>query len=408
MKLKKSKYIHESNLGEYVIWGDERTGDWFKLATDWMNILNSFLSNELSEIEFMTSFEDKEDREYFEGIVKFLKDREFIVPQNTKEENSFGQVYIAVTNRCNLYCSHCCYDASKLDNQVYDLPMEKMKEIFDKVTKMSPDSIVISGGEPLIRKDIMILLEYLRNNFQGKIILATNAILINGTNVQKICNLVDGFDISIDGVDEETCSKIRGKGVFEKVIKSIKLIRNIDDKYISLSMVDVEKNDEIIQRFITLNNELNTKPVIRYFYALGRGVELEKKIRKKDAGDTFTEKSKPLSEWNEYLLTNHCGAGNRQILIDYDGKIYPCGMLIKDEFCMGNIFQISDVAEYIQKHEFCFESLKPWNAEKCNRCDARMFCYNCLGEYEILKQNGAIEENLCIRKENIVKTMEAL
>lgn len=349
MKLKKSKYIHESDLGEYVIWGDERTGDWFKLATDWVNILNSFLSNELSEVEFMTSFEDKEDREYFEGIVNFLKDRKFIVAQDTKEENSFGQVYIAVTNRCNLYCSHCCYDAAKLDNQVYDLPMEKMKEIFDKVTKMSPDSIVISGGEPLIRKDIMILLEYLRNNFQGNIILATNAILINETNVQRICNLVDGFDISIDGVDEETCSKIRGKGVFEKVIKSIKLIRNIDNKYISLSMVDVEKNDEIIQRFITLNSELNTKPVIRYFYALGRGVELEKKVRKKDVGDAFSEKSKPLSEVSEYLLANHCGAGKRQILIDYDGKIYPCGMLIKHEFCMGNIFQISDVAEYIQK-----------------------------------------------------------
>jgi len=408
MKLKKSKYIYEINLGDYVIWGNEKTGRWFKLATDWMNILNSFLSNEVSEIEFMDLFEEKEDKEYFKNIVSFLREKEFIIPKTIEEVDRFGQVYIAVTNTCNLHCSHCCYNAETTDNQINDLSTQKMKEIFDKAIAMLPDSIVISGGEPLVRKDIMLLLEYLRNNYQGKIILATNALLIDETNVNRICDLIDGFDISLDGVDEETCSKIRGKGVFDKVIEKIKLIRSVENKYISLSMVDVEKNDEIIQRFLTLNNELKTEPVIRYFYALGRGADLAKKRNEINADGTDPGRSKSLSEWSEYLLSNHCGAGRRQILIDYDGKIYPCGMLIKDKFCMGNIFQISNLAEYVRKQKFSFESLKPWNTEKCNKCDARMFCYNCLGEYEILKENDAIEENLCIRKENIIKIMEAL
>ena len=51
----------------------------------------------------------------------------------------------------------------------------------------------------------------------------TNGTLITPKNVKEIVSQIDSIDISLDGADEESCAVIRGKGVFEKVVSSIKL-----------------------------------------------------------------------------------------------------------------------------------------------------------------------------------------
>lgn len=410
MKLKKSKYLHNVETDCWVILEDDRTGEWIKIHKEWMDILDKFLIEELDEKEALNRFEDNEDKEYFEKLITLMKKKKFLIPVDEEEKAHIEQVYIAVTNNCNLKCKHCCYDASALNEKKCDLSTIEVKSIFDKVIGLSPDCIAISGGEPLVREDIIELLTYLRQQFQGKITLSSNAILITEKNVNAIYDLVDSFDISIDGVDEETCSRIRGKGVFDKVINIINMIKNIGDKRICLSMVDIEKNKKIIDKFYELNKELGTIPVVRYFYALGRGVDLQKELQVHDTEydvEQEVAETETIEEVQKYMLGNRCGAGKRQFIIDYDGRIYPCGMLIKDEYCMGNIFEIENIGDYLEQ-DFKVECLRPWNAEKCKECQARLFCYNCLGEYDILQQNGLVEDKLCCRKENIIKIMEAL
>ena len=410
MKLKKSKHLQTVNIGQSTVFADDNTGEWFRLDNTWASILEDFLSLRYEEQDFLNAFEDETDKEYFESLLKLMKGKNLLIPLDEKEKSHFRQVYFAVTNNCNLKCKHCCYDASSLIEKKPDLTTSAVEYVFDKIIELQPDSIVISGGEPLVRMDIIELLEYLRIHFKGKIILATNALLFNKNNIKIIYDLVDGFDISIDGVDEKTCSRIRGQGVFEKVINAINMLKEIGNKHISLSMVDIEKNKKNVDDFINLNEELGTEPVVRYFYALGRGADLQKELQQQNPdynSQSHTEKIETKEEMQNYLIANRCGAGTRQILVDYDGRIYPCGMLIRDEFCMGNIFEIRNLEEYLQQY-FSFEVLKPWNTEKCKKCKARLFCYNCLGEYDILQQNNAVEESLCCRKNNIVKIMEAL
>lgn len=409
MKFKRSKYLHNVEIDPWVILGDERTGEWIKIHKEWMEILDNFLIEEIDEKEVLNRFEDQADEEYFDKLITLMKEKKFLIPINEEEKAHIEQVYIAVTNNCNLKCRHCCYDASSLNEKKRDLSTIEVKSIFDKVIGLSPDCIAISGGEPLVREDIMELLTYLRKQFRGKITLSSNAILITEKNVNAIYDLVDSFDISIDGVDEETCSRIRGKGVFDKVINTIKMIKNIGDKRICLSMVDVEKKKKIIDRFYELNNDLGTIPVVRYFYALGRGTDLQKELQVHNTEFDVEEvaKTETIEEVQKYMLGYRCGAGKRQFVIDYDGRIYPCGMLIKNEYCMGNIFEIDNIGDYLEQ-DFKIECLRPWNAEKCKECKAMLFCYNCLGEYDVLHQKGLIEDKLCCRKENIIKIMEAL
>lgn len=145
---------------------------------------------------------------------------------------------IEITSRCNLSCIHCVW---KVKNKYGDMGTDMMNSSLKKVSVWKPKEIVILGGEPLLRKDILQILENLRKYYSGTIYLSTNAILINENNVGNLSILIDKFDISIDGYNEKTCSKIRGKGVFKKVIRGIELLKENGSNNIYLSFVIGDK-----------------------------------------------------------------------------------------------------------------------------------------------------------------------
>ena len=66
----------------------------------------------------------------------------------------------------------------------------------------------------------------------------SNGLLISNKNVDEIIRIFDAIDLSLDGYDEESCSKIRGKGVFTKVISVVNLLieKGFKSNNISLSM----------------------------------------------------------------------------------------------------------------------------------------------------------------------------
>ncbi len=84
---------------------------------------------------------------------------------------------------------------------------------------------------------IFEILSYTKEKFKGKIRLSTNATLIKENQVDEIIDGLYAMEISLDGYDELSCSKVRGKGVFTKVINLIKYIKSKGFNNIGLSMV---------------------------------------------------------------------------------------------------------------------------------------------------------------------------
>lgn len=138
------------------------------------------------------------------------------------EENKLNIVYIAITNRCNLNCIHCT--AKSNIDEIDTLSLKEIYAIIDQICDVNPRIINITGGEPLIRKDILQILNYIRNKYSGYIVLSTNGILINKNNIDFIISNVDEVSISLDGYNQESVEKIRGKGVYTKVIDTIELL----------------------------------------------------------------------------------------------------------------------------------------------------------------------------------------
>ncbi|MBK7171985.1 MAG: radical SAM protein [Bacteroidales bacterium] len=127
------------------------------------------------------------------------------------------------TSACNLKCTGCwSADYGKSSH----LSFEKLDELFQDACKLGVSQIILSGGEPLMRKNE--ILELSRRYPKISIAAFTNGTLIDEAFVKemvKISNL--NVFISIEGFRDETDFR-RGNGTYDKVISAMDLLKKHD------------------------------------------------------------------------------------------------------------------------------------------------------------------------------------
>jgi len=128
------------------------------------------------------------------------------------------------THKCNLNCGHCMVNAG---NPLPDeLNMQEIKKAIDDMFLMGVKQFIVTGGEPLLRKDIFEILSYAKERNQ-KIGLATNSSLVSRYSSQLQKQKLDAVMVSLDGL-EKNHKKIRGNDSnFRQVIESIKFFKKI-------------------------------------------------------------------------------------------------------------------------------------------------------------------------------------
>lgn len=402
-KYKLTKYCKEIQKNNRVILYHELFGETIQISLECWKIIKDNLDRGYDIQDIYQALEE-EDKDYFEMLFSVLIKKRMLIGKEEEElANTVREIDLSITHRCNLTCVHCCVDATTEKEEEY-LKTDELIELIDSISKLPLEMITISGGEPMVRADFFRLSRYLKKKFSGKLSLMTNGMLINENNVEELVSIYDTYDISIDGYDEESCSRIRGKGVFKRVLQSVELLKEhgVLSENISLSMVETRLNYDEQGMFYKLNEELGTKPLVREFSAIGRGKEAEERL-KLDRLDDWA-KLNP----QDSLLTRTCSAGIRRLAINYDGVIYPCMLLDYEEYQLGNIRHIKDMYNYIKEERYKqtvgFQNLlqlMPENHEKCSGCEYNMFCFYCLQEiYENIKNKeldsycSAVKEGL--------------
>lgn len=234
--MKFNRNVKEIGYKDKVILANCLNGYWIRLTKEIYYYFLEAVEKDIEPNMFFNMFEDQEDREYIEQIyrkmvsIAILEDKKILLPK---------EISIEITNKCNLNCKHCCIDAN---SRTDEMSTDEIYRSIRKIAKWNPDNVSISGGEPLVRRDIKEILIYLRKVYNGKITLSTNGLLIDKENIETLKKCVDYFEISLDGVDESSCSKIRGEGVFEKVVETVHFLKENGCGEISLSnnICDIE------------------------------------------------------------------------------------------------------------------------------------------------------------------------
>lgn len=132
-------------------------------------------------------------------------------------ENRLREVIISITNRCNLRCKMCQIPETQMNGE---MTTQQLKGLIIDAAKLSPNSIVFSGGEPLLREDLFELI-YFTNQHKINTCLTSNGILIeNGIAKELFSSGIGVVNVSIEG-PEEIHDSLRGRGSFKKALKAL-------------------------------------------------------------------------------------------------------------------------------------------------------------------------------------------
>ena len=135
-------------------------------------------------------------------------------------------VSYSITRKCNLKCKHC-YSESVSQAAPNELSTEEAFRLIDDLSKWGIGFLVIDGGEPFCREDLLDVVKYASS--KG----ITTTIGSNGTLIDRVMSKkmldagVKAVGISIDGADAQTHDSFRGvSGAFEQTLKGVEACRN--------------------------------------------------------------------------------------------------------------------------------------------------------------------------------------
>ena len=130
-------------------------------------------------------------------------------------------LYIELTHACNQHCKHC-YLNGGTHHTVAEMSTEQIKKIFREFKEQGGRSAVITGGEPLMRKDIWEILDYV-DELEIPFTFASNSLAMNAERRARLASYkyLALYFTSILGVDAKKHQYITEKDSYDNVMESL-------------------------------------------------------------------------------------------------------------------------------------------------------------------------------------------
>lgn len=267
-------------------------------------------------------------------------------------------INIILTNKCNLSCKYCFYtEGYKCFEKKEFLNQNKLLSFIKKINNYdSINSIMITGGEPMLIKNITSIIKDLIN-YSTEIILLTNGTLINDEHIEFFINNNIYLQISLDSYKNKYHDSIRGN--HKRTLETLEKFSNLGYKNIDINFTASPLNYKLIsevKNFAQLNN-----------FGLNIGVIDSKNSRfnwnlvsteiKNDFLNLYIKNNK-LDYKNKllkYILFRkvekeiNCPSLNRFFTIDINGNLTRC----YNNIIIGNIYydDINKIIENINNKE---------------------------------------------------------
>lgn len=338
-------------------------------------------------------------------------------------------IFWELTKMCNLKCAHCRAEAGD-SSFTGELNLAQVKSVLDNISANYSPILVLTGGEPLYRKDIFEIAKYASAGGL-RTALATNGTLIDNTVAQRIKKAgIARASISIDGIDAVSHDSFRGvKGAFEGALNGARLLKAAGVEFqfnTTITKRNVDYIDEILELALKENaaalhifmlvpvgcgieiaesdmiSDAKYEEVLHWFYGRSREAGIEFKatcaphyyriIRQmaKAEGRTLSFETDGMA-----AMTRGCLAGTGVCFISHTGEVQPCGYLPASA---GNVLE-TQFDEIWEKSELFLE-LRDFKAlkGKCGICEYKGVCGGCRARAYYSSGDYMEEEPYCLYK----------
>lgn len=302
---------------------------------------------------------------------------------------------IDITYRCNLRCVHCYLDESTRSarrNVSSELHMEQWFKVIDDVTEAGCLFLLISGGEPLMRKDFSDIYIYAKK--KGLLItLFTNGTLINDDIIRLFREYPPRLvEISLYGSTKDTYEAVTGvKGSFSKCMNAIEMLLdtgvNLKLKTILMTINRHEIKDmQDMTEHYGIDFRLDGLIIPRFN---GDMAPTQLRVHPKEIIDAEFSDVRRYDAWIKFYhriwgtrfegTVYQCGAGTTMFHIDPAGVLKPCLMAdsVRYDLCRGQF------ADGWEREIPRIRDLKMTLANPCSKCNALFLCGYCPGLFRM-------------------------
>lgn len=297
------------------------------------------------------------------------------------------------TNACNMYCDHCYRDAGVKASE--ELSTAEAKTLLEQIAKAGFKIMIFSGGEPLLRPDIVELVAYAKS-LGLRPVFGTNGTLLTLDLAQKLKDAgAMGMGISLDSLDQEKHDSFRKyPGAWEEAVRGMRNCREVGLPFqIHTTVMDWNANEvENITDFAVAEGA-----VAHHFFFLvptGRAVSIEEESLRAEAYEDILrrimlkQQSVPIElkptcapqfmriakeVGVDVRFGRGCLAGTHYCIIGPKGQVQPCAYL---NIPLGDVRE-TPFDEIWHSHEV-FQTLRTLDYKGgCGSCQYKKICGGC-------------------------------
>ena len=139
-------------------------------------------------------------------------------------QRKISYLRLSVTDRCDFRCTYCMSEDMEFLPKKDVLSLEELDRVCHAFIELGVKKIRVTGGEPLVRKNIMQLFNNLGKKLGHgleELTLTTNGSQLHRYAKDLFSNGVRRINISLDSLSKNKFRKITRNGDFDKVIKGI-------------------------------------------------------------------------------------------------------------------------------------------------------------------------------------------
>lgn len=276
-----------------------------------------------------------------------------------------------------------------------ELTTEECLDLIDEMKALGTEMLILTGGEPLLRKDIYEIARYASSK-DIWVVMGTNGVLITDDVAEKMVECgVKGVGISIDSLDPEKHNQFRGgPDAWSHSVRALDVCREHDlEVLIQTTVMDMNRHE--IPEMIEFAQEKGAWSLNIYFLVqTGRGQEmndlspeeteaiLTELVERQDDYRPMLVRAKCAPQFKQIayekgmggLESGGCMAGTEYCRITPGGDVTPCPYM---DVTAGNV--LDDSFAQVWNTSPVLQDLRDLNRlkGKCGKCEFKELCGGC-------------------------------
>lgn len=260
--------------------------------------------------------------------------------ESSNKSFTLDSIYFNPTQKCNLRCRHCWISPdfcpgpdSYLPEEEHAISLEELKPAIEEALSLGLTNIKITGGEPLLRRNILDFIRFF-NEKDLSLIIETNGTLLDKEIIGVLKqSKIDTISLSLDSIHSRRHDGFRGRrGSFALVIQGIEgLVKAGIHPQVIISLH--RENAEELNEIISLAKQLGASSVkINPIISLGQGKKMH---RMKEVLEL-----KEILELNKRIEEEYNGSSNFMVFFDVPLAFKSTKGLLKGLFSSCGILNI--------------------------------------------------------------------